>query len=205
MRALFYQGWLLRITILVLLVGSLAGCGGQGVKVLATPSATDWLTYADTEAGYSFQYPPDSHFFRGKATDEKFNYVYMVLKIGGKLSNDEVEFFVLENPEQLSIDAFVQTKRAVRFLQPEDKWPSESYADYAKPLNIAEYSALRIERSVVTWPLTRICKYATYVPHGKLVVVVKLCPSVEVADGDYEPNPLGVELYNKILDTLIFN
>jgi hypothetical protein len=200
----FLSRWLLRVTVLTIVVVSLTSCGGQGATALPTPSA-DWLTYADTEAGYSFRYPSDARFSSGKATDERFNYVYVILKIEGKLSSDEVEFYVLENPQQLSIEAFMRTKQAVRFLQPEDKWPSENYVRYAESLSIAEQSALQIERSTVTWPLTRICKYATYVPYGKLVIVAKLCPSVEIADGDYEPNPLGAELYNKILDTLQFS
>jgi len=165
--------------------------------------ATDWATYTDDTANYSFQYPQNSRLQVGQGAGSSYNQINLLLSYDS--GSDYVYFFVLDNPQSIPIDEFIQSDYAL-FLStpPDDLWRETDLSAYLTTRDIAGVQAVQVERNEATLPLTGACKYCTYIPQGEIVVGVALCTSQHLVDA-YEPQPKGLELYNQVLETLEFS
>ena len=194
------------VTIIVALVAVLyprltSDWGAVDVVATSFP-LSEWVTYTDPEAGYSFEYHPDFVIQAGRNAKERFDHVFINLRfvVNDRPRGDIVLIAVLENPERLPLDRFLKTEHALYYSQLDPAWVETDIHRYAKPLSIAGREALRIERDPVTLSLTGQSKYAVYIPHDDRVVAVWLGPN-QPPVADYEPHQMAVGLYNRIVDS----
>lgn len=169
------------------------------------PETADWLTYTNEYGGYTFQYPPDVRFSEVKSGENQLGYSYMVFVVEKTAIN--IEISTLKNPNQLLLSDFIRTEKAVQFLQPSDKWPVPEAEPYLKATKIQDnLEIIEVEQSKATWPLTRVCRYMTYIAHQDLVITVSICPGGRnPLDDDWYPPQEAIIIYRKILDSIVLN
>lgn len=163
---------------------------------------TDWLTYSDEDAEYSFQYPPKGRFVVTKDGYLNFDDTRLVFVINNQAI--AIETLVLENVDGLPLNDFIRTTNAILLPQPNDIWPVAEAEPYLTSITTQNnLNAIEVEQSKATWPLTGICRYVTYIAHQDLVILIRICPGGRnPLDDDWYPDQEAMAIYQEILNSV---
>ncbi|MBX3058568.1 MAG: hypothetical protein KF770_19055 [Anaerolineae bacterium] len=161
----------------------------------ACTAVGEWVTYTDTVAGYSLQYPAESELKESPSTNETYRSISIYLKpacYGQTCSgSNRVIVSVLQNPERLSMEQFVEQEFHLDSTPPH-KDSVQSFQTSKSLVEIAGTQALRIEDGVT------FDQPDVFIPHDDQVIRVYVG-----ADSPMPPHgppcKQTLELFNEIL------
>jgi len=156
--------------------------------------------YTDAEAGYSFDYPPNSlHIQIGKDKGEKYNHLSAQFSLIDGHDYQGMVLVVHPNPKNLSLEEFLRKKYR-------NRWAEELPPENLSQTELGEYLNINGQKAIKTtipyYVEVSTAPFFVYIENGNKIIATGPMYGLMRAPGIA---PESVELFMQILVTFRFN
>jgi hypothetical protein len=160
------------------------------------PTAEDgWYIFTDSEAGYSFHYPKDSHLDFGKPVNHIYNLVTLTYHVPGQKGYHGLLLSVEPNKDKLSSIDFASSFVTKQFGQ--DAKLSPDAIAKSSNFQVGKYVAVK-----VTIPQT-LTDFSLFLSCSDKIIMIS--PTRDQSIPDDPANDSAMKIFKQILATVQFN